>query len=99
MKRGEQLCKITFNAENKLGVKFRLTKEFIVPIYTFGYHSVTNNSDCEYWYTHDYDIGSAISKYCEREELKWWLDGNDNEIGGPPWEDICNLRVLDSCDY
>lgn len=94
MKRGEQLCKITFNAENKLGVKFRLTKEFMVPMYTFG-----NNPNDEYLFTHDYDISNAISKYCEKEELKWWLDGIDNEIGGPPWGDICNLRVLDSCDY
>jgi len=99
MRVGEKLCKITFNAKNKLGVKFRLTKEFMVPVYTFSHYSVTNNLDYEYRYTHDYDIINAISKYCEGEELKWWLDGSDNEIGGPPWKDICNLRVLDSCDY
>ena len=94
MKRGEQLCKITFNAENKLGVKFRLTKEFMVPVYTFG-----DNPDNEYLFTHDDDISNAISKYCEREELKWWLDCPECGFGGPLWKDICNIRVLDTCDY
>lgn len=91
MRVGEKLCKITFNAKNKLGVKFRLTKEFILPVYTFGNDSV---------FTHDSDVFYALSKFCEKEELTWWLDGPQPDIiGGPYWDKICNLRVLDTCDY
>ena len=95
MKRGEELCKITFNAKNKLGVKFRLTKEFMIPVYTY-----TNNPDDKYLFTHDSDMSYALSKFCEKEELTWWLDGPPPDvIGGPYWDKICNLRVLDTCDY
>ena len=95
MNRGEKLCKITFNAKNKLGVKFRLTKEFMVPVYTY-----INNLDTKYLFTYDDDVKYAISKFCKKEELTWWLDGPPpGEIGGPYWDKICNLRVLDTCDY
>ena len=33
-------------------------------------------------------------------ELTWWLDGPPSDIiGGPYWDKICNLRVLNTCDY
>ena len=87
-------CTVTFNAKNNLGIQFRLTMNFEVPIHIYNYTA------SNYIYVNDTDIRIAIDRYCKQKGLIWWLDGPPSgEIGGPYWTDICNIPVQSAIDY